>query len=78
MVKISDAELAMKSLAAMEVYSALSGETLAVLEGEEFLGKSVKAVKQSLAARVGFSRFRQRFLSEDGSRRIPEEETFNT
>ena len=60
----------------MEVCSALSGETLAVLEGDEFLGKSVKTVKQSPAARVGFSRFRQRFLSEDGSRRIVDEEIF--
>eukprot|EP00435_Cladocopium_sp_Y103_P035262 s451_g9.t1 len=51
-------------------------ETLAVLETDEFLGKSVKTVKQSLASRVGFSRFRQRFLSEDGSRRIADEESF--
>ena len=62
----------------MEVCSAFSGETLAVLDADQFLGKSVKAVKQSLAAQVGFSRFRQRFLSDDDSRRIPDEEIFES
>eukprot|EP00435_Cladocopium_sp_Y103_P036372 s452_g9.t1 len=65
-------------LQAMEVCSALSGETLVLLETDEVEGKSVKTLKQSLAARVGFSRFRQRFLSEDGSRRIPDEEIFES
>ena len=46
--------------AAMEVWSALLGERIAVLEADEFEGKSVKAVKQFLAAQVGVSRFRQR------------------
>ena len=39
----------------MEVYRALLGERLAVLEAEEFEGKTVKSVKQSLAAQ--FPRF---------------------
>jgi hypothetical protein len=39
----------------MEVYRALLGERLAVLEAEEFAGKTVKSVKQSLATQ--FPRF---------------------
>ena len=43
----------------MEVYRALLGERLAVLEADEFEGKTVKSVKQSLAAQFpGFAAFR--------------------
>ena len=35
---------------AMEVYSALLGERLTLLEADEFEGKTVKSVKHSLAA----------------------------
>ena len=41
---------------AMEVYKALLGEKLAVLEADEFAGKTVESVKQSLAAQFpGFA-----------------------
>ena len=57
----------------MEVCSALSGETLVVLEAHEFEGKSVQNVKQIVAAKIGVSRFRQRLLREDDSM-IPDDE----
>eukprot|EP00435_Cladocopium_sp_Y103_P056411 s1173_g19.t1 len=46
----------------------LEGETLLVLEADDFEGKSAKTLKQCLATHVGVSRFRQRVFSEDGSR----------
>ena len=46
---------------AMEICSAASGTTLAVLEDVE--GQTTKAVKQRLAIDLGISRFRQRMLS---------------
>ena len=58
---------------AMEICSALLGERIALLEADEFEGKSVK---QFLAAKVGVSRFRQRLLSEDGSE-INDDEIFD-
>lgn len=45
----------------MEICSAASGTTLAVLEDVE--GQTAKAVKQRLAIDLGISRFRQRMLS---------------
>ena len=45
----------------MEICSAASGTTLAVLEDVE--GQTTKAVKQRLAINLGISRFRQRMLS---------------
>lgn len=45
----------------MEICSAASGTTLAVLEDVE--GQTTKAVKQRLAIDLGISRFRQRMLS---------------
>ena len=50
----------------MEVCFLTSGETLTVLE-DELQGKTAKAVKKALAAKVGISRFKQRFFVEDGS-----------
>ena len=42
----------------MEVHRALLGEKLAVLQADEFEGKTVKSVKQSLAARFpGFAEY---------------------
>ena len=52
----------------MEVCAALTGETLAVLETNEFEGKSVKDVKELLTAHLGIPRFRQRLLGEDRSK----------
>ena len=42
----------------MEVRSAVSGETLAFLDPDEFEGKSAKSVKQCLSAKVIVTRFR--------------------
>jgi hypothetical protein len=42
----------------MEVCFLASGERVAVLDAAEFEGKSAKAVKQSLAAKIGVTRFR--------------------
>eukprot|EP00438_Fugacium_kawagutii_P000845 Skav202995 [mRNA] locus=scaffold2267:776664:778022:- [translate_table: standard] len=60
----------------MEVCSALSGETLAMLKADEFLGKSAKEVRQLLAAKNGVSRFRQKLLFESGSCKIPDDDVF--
>ena len=57
---------------AMEVCFLASGETLAVLD--EMEGQTAKEVKQALAAKVGISRFKQRFFVEDGSHEIPDDE----
>ena len=59
------------------VFSAISGEALAVVEHE---GKSGKEVKQSLALvpAVGVPRFRQRIFSEDGAREIQDDEVFSS
>ena len=57
----------------MEVVFLVSGKRLAVLQ-EECEGKSVMAVKQSLATYVGVSRFRQRLFVEDGSREMQDDE----
>ena len=56
------------------VYSAVSGEKLAVLD--QYDGKNAKEMKQSLTTQIGVPRFRQRFLSEDGSQEIPDDEVF--
>ena len=53
------------------VSSAVSGETLAVLDLDE--GKTGKEIKQSLAAQIGVTRFRQRIL-EDSSREVEDDE----
>ena len=57
----------------MEMCFLTSGETLTVLE-DELQGKTVKAVKKALAAKVGISRFKQRLFVEDGSREIQDDE----
>eukprot|EP00438_Fugacium_kawagutii_P009506 Skav209382 [mRNA] locus=scaffold3334:6755:8099:- [translate_table: standard] len=54
----------------MEVCSAISGETLAFGEEDEFEGKSARTVKQFLATQLGISRFRQRLVVEDDSKPI--------
>ena len=61
----------------MEVCSAVSGETLAFLDPDEFKGKSAKYVKQCLSAKVGVTRFRQKLLADglDGSE-IPDDTVF--
>ena len=63
--------------AAMEVCSAVSGETLAVLDPDEFEGKSTKYVKQCLSAKIGVTRFWQKLLADglDGSE-IPDGTVF--
>ena len=63
------------AVAAMEVCSAVSGETLAYLDPEEFKRKSAKYVKQCLAAKIGITRFRQKLLGDglDGSEILDDE-----
>ena len=58
-------------LAAMEFCFPASGETLTVLE-DELQGQTAKAVKKTLAAKVGISRFKQKFFVEDDSHEIQE------
>ena len=58
------------------VYSAVSGEALAVVDDYE--GKTAKEVKRSLAAQVGVSRFRQRLWTEDWSHEIQDDEVFTS
>ena len=57
----------------MEVCFLSSGETLTVLD-DELQGKTGKAVKKALAAKVGISRFQQRLFVEDGSHEIQDDE----
>ena len=56
------------------VYSAVSGEPLAVLETYE--GISAKEMKQSLQIEIGIPRFRQILFLEDGSQEIQDDEVF--
>ena len=56
----------------------MSGGVLAVLDADEYECKSAKAVKQVLAAKAGISRFRQRFLVQDSSRVVPDDEIFTS
>ena len=58
------------------VYSAVSGEALAVVDDYE--GKTAKEVKRSLAAQVGVSRFRQRLWTEDWFQEIQDDEVFSS
>ena len=58
------------------VYSAVSGEILAIVDDYE--GKTAKEMKQFLGAQIGVTRFRQRFLSSDGSREIEDDEVFTS
>ena len=60
----------------MEVCFLTSGETLTVLE-DELQGQTAKAVKKALAAKVGISRFKQRFFLEDGSHQIQDDEVLD-
>ena len=46
----------------VEVLSAVSGESIAVLEDEELAGAPVNALKQRLAQKHGIPRFRLRIL----------------
>eukprot|EP00435_Cladocopium_sp_Y103_P066776 s166_g29.t1 len=55
------------------VYSALSSERVAVVDDYE--GKTAKEMKQSLAAQIGISRFRQKLWCEDWSHEIQDDET---
>ena len=49
----------------LRICSAVSGEELALVEVEQFQGKSSKELKSFLAARLGHTRFRQRLFDED-------------
>ena len=61
----------------MEVCFLASGELLTVLDADKFQGQSAKTVKQSLAAQVGVTRFRQKLFSEDGCE-IQDDEVFTS
>ena len=63
-------------LVAMEVCFLVSGETLTVL-GDEVQGQTAKAAKKALAAKVGMSRFKQRFFVGDGSHQIQDDEVLD-
>eukprot|EP00435_Cladocopium_sp_Y103_P053012 s631_g16.t2 len=56
------------------VYSAVSGEPLAVLETYD--GISAKEMKRSLQIQIGVPPFRQKFFLEDGSQEIQDDEVF--
>ena len=60
----------------MEVCFLASGEKIAVLEAAEFEGKSAKAVKQALVAKIGVTIFRQRLFLEGDAVEIPDHEVF--
>ena len=62
----------------MEVCSPVSGETLAVLHPDAFVGREAKVVKKTLTARLGVSRFRLRLFVEDSSCEIDDGEVFTS
>ena len=49
----------------VEVVSAVTGESIAVFEKEEFADASVKAFKQRLAQKIGIPRFQLRLLQDN-------------
>ena len=49
----------------LEVLSAVTGESFAVLEEVDFAEGSVKAIKQRLAQMIGIPRFRLRLLQDN-------------
>ena len=49
----------------VEVVSAVTGESIAVFEKDEFADASVKALKQRLAQQIGVPRFRLRLLQDN-------------
>ena len=53
------------SVPCVEVVSAVTGESIAVFEKEEFADASVKALKQRLAQQIGIPRFRLRLLQDN-------------
>jgi len=53
------------SVPCVEVLSAVTGESIAVFEKEEFADASVKALKQRLAQQIGVPRFRLRLLQDN-------------
>ena len=63
---------------AMEVCFLASGQRVAVLEAAEVEGKSAKAVKQALAAKIGVTRFRQKLFLEGDGGEIPDDEIFSS
>ena len=54
----------MMSVPNVEVVSAVTGESIAVFEKEEFADASVKVLKQRLAQQIGIPRFRLRLLQD--------------
>ena len=55
----------MMSVPNVEVVSAVTGESIAVFEKEEFADASVKVLKQRLAQQIGIPRFRLRLLQDN-------------
>ena len=49
----------------LEVLSAVTGESIAVIEEVDFAEGSVKALKQRLAQKIGVPRFRLRILQHN-------------
>ena len=60
----------------MEVCFLASGERVVTLDAADFEGKTGKAVKQALAAKIGITRFRQRLFLENDASEIPDDEVF--
>ena len=58
------------------VYSALSGEAVLLLDDYE--GKTAKEMKRFVASQIGVSRFRLRFLLDDTSKQIQDDEVFGS
>ena len=58
------------------VYSALSGEVVLLLDDYE--GKTAKEMKRFVASQIGVSRFRLRFLLEDTSKQLQDDEVFGS
>ena len=62
----------------MEVRFLASGQILTTLDQDVFDGKTAREVKQTLAAHVGVSRFRQRLFTKDGFQEIHDDEVFGS
>ena len=62
----------------MEVCFLASGKRAAVLEAADVEGKTGKAVKQALAAKLGVTRFRQRLFLEGEAGEVPDDDVFSS
>eukprot|EP00435_Cladocopium_sp_Y103_P045028 s1089_g12.t2 len=73
-----EAEADSRRLSLCHVCFLASGESAAVLDAADFEGKTAKAVKQTLAAKIGVTRFRLKLFLQGSPAEIPDSEVFTS